>query len=78
MPPVRNRRARRLENLECSTSTNNLDSVESLRRQCAEKGILLTHGRKNALVARLQNHAAENVNSAINTVTSRGLVSVAY
>jgi hypothetical protein len=29
---------------------------------CAEKG-LLTHGRKNALVARLQNHAAENVNS---------------
>ena len=77
MPPVRNRRARRLENLECSSSTNNLDSVESLRRQCAEKG-LLTHGRKNALVARLQNHAAENVNSAINTVTSRGLVSVAY
>ena len=62
MPPVRNRRARRQENRECSSSTNNVDSVESLRRQCAKKG-LLTRGRKNASVARLQNHAAENVNS---------------
>ncbi|CAB4033791.1 Hypothetical predicted protein, partial [Paramuricea clavata] len=62
MPPVRNRGARRAENQECSSSSNNIDSIESLRRQCAEKG-LLTHGRKNALVARLQNHAAENVNS---------------
>ena len=52
----------RQENRECSSLTNNVDSIESLRRQCAEKG-LLTHGRKNALVARLQTHAAENVNS---------------
>ena len=64
MPPVRNRRARKQENRECSSSTNNADSIESLRRQCAEKG-LLTHGRKNALVARLQNHAAQNVNSPL-------------
>ena len=62
MPPVRNRRARRQENRDSSSSPNNVDSIESLRRQCAEKG-LLTHGQKNALVTRLQNHAAENVNS---------------
>ena len=62
MPPVRNRGARRQENRESSSSSNNVDTIASLRRQCAEKG-LLTHGRKNALVARLQNHAAENVNS---------------
>ena len=62
MPPVRNGRARKERNWERSSLPTNVDSIESLRRQCAAEGFL-THGRKNALVACLQNHAAENVNS---------------
>ena len=59
MPPVRCGRAHRNEE---SSAPGNVDTVTSLRQQCAEKG-LPTYGCWNALVAHLQQHAATNANT---------------
>ena len=71
MPPVRRVRIRDAN--EGSASSNNVSNVRnnvvtitSLRRQWAEKG-LPTHGRRNALVARLQHHATANENLRVTT-----------
>ena len=61
MPPARTRKRRHNNQASSSQPPSVADNIASLRRQCADKG-LPAHGRKNALVARLQNHAAENAN----------------
>ena len=61
MPPARTRKCRHNNQANSSQPPSTADNIASLRRQCADKG-LPTHGRKNALVARLQNHAVENAN----------------
>ena len=58
MPPIRRRSARQLPNgvqpTQAGTSGND---TASLRRQCAENG-LPSHGWRNVLISRLQQHAA--------------------
>ena len=61
MPPARTRKRGQNNQASSSQPPSAVDNIASLRRQCADKG-LPTHGRKNALVARLQNHSAENAN----------------
>ncbi len=73
MPPVRRVRIRDANEGSASSSNasnvrNNEVTITSLLRQCAEKG-LPTHGRRNALVARLQHHATANENQLRVTTT---------
>ena len=63
MPPARNKKARRQANCATLSSSTSDTTVANFRQQCAEKG-LPTQGRRNVLIARLQNHAARNANSA--------------
>lgn len=69
MPSARTKNVDGTNRKSSSQSTNAMDNITSLRRKCPEKG-LATHGRKNALVARLQNRAAENENFGMNTASS--------
>ena len=71
MPPVR--RGRTSEQNEGSSSQNTTDNVANLRQQCAEKG-LPTNGRRNMLIARLQQHAAANVNLPSTSSESRPVI----
>ncbi len=58
MPPVRRRNAGGHSNGKSSSHTNSAGSdTDSLRRQCAEKG-LPSSGRRNVLISQLQQHAA--------------------
>ena len=71
MPPVRRRNAKRHSTRESSSNTNPVDgNTDSLRRQCAEKG-LTSSGRRNVLISRLQRHAA----SANTTVAAENIPS---
>ncbi|CAB3980493.1 gag [Paramuricea clavata] len=71
MPPVRRGRTREIN--EGSSSQNTTDNVANLRQQCAEKG-LPTNGRRNVLIARLQQHAAANANLPSTSSESRPVI----
>ncbi|CAB4019580.1 Hypothetical predicted protein [Paramuricea clavata] len=72
MPPVRRGRTRET-NEGSSSQLNTMDNVANLRQQCAEKG-LPTNGRRNVLIARLQQHAAANVNLPSTSSESRPVI----
>ena len=57
MPPVRRQRIAVQQRAENA----NQPSVNDLRQQCLDKG-LSDHGRRNTLVARLQQHASTSSN----------------
>lgn len=63
------RTPRRPSHQENASSSTGVSSITTLRNQCAERG-LPTHGRRNALVARLQHHASGNANATSATPPS--------
>ena len=69
MPPVRRHKVARQGAATNAASSNNdsQPSIRDLRQRCVEKG-LPDHGRRNTLIARLQQHASTN-NDATETAT---------
>ena len=70
MPPVRRHKVARQGAATNAASSNNdsQPSIRDLRQRCVEKG-LPEHGRRNTLIARLQQHASTN-NDATETATT--------
>ena len=67
MPPVRRKNSTARQ---CAESVNE-PSLNDLRQQCRDKG-LSDQGRKNTLIARLQQHASTSSSESCNVNTATG------